>query len=68
MYLTAANNLKFVKKILPNTRLDIETKIRSFKRGIAICEGVGKVNKEIVCKAEFNLILPEEIKKYNLKK
>ena len=68
MYLTAANNLKFVKKILPTTRLDIETKIRSFKRGIAICEGVGKVNKEIVCKAEFNLILPEEIKKYNLKK
>jgi len=68
MYLTAANNLKFVKKIVPNTRLDIETKIRSFKRGIAICEGVGKVNKEIVCKAEFNLILPEEIKKYNLKK
>ena len=27
----------------------------------------GLVNKEIVCKAEFNLILPEEIKKYTLK-
>ena len=68
MYLTSANNMKFIKKIIPNTRLDIETRIKSFKRGLAICEGIGLVKKEIVCKAEFNLILPEEIKKYNLKK
>ena len=68
MYLTSANNLKFIKKILPGSRLYIETKVRSFKRGLAICEGVGLVKKKIVCKAEFNLILPEEIKKYNLKK
>ncbi len=67
MYLTSAHNLKFIKKILPNTRLYIETKIKSFKRGLAICEGVGLVEKTTVCKADFNLILPEEIKKYNLK-
>ena len=60
--------MKFTKKIIPNTRLDIETRIMSFKRGLAICEGIGLVKKEIVCKAEFNLILPEEIKKYNLNK
>ena len=68
MYLTSANNMKFIKKIIPNSRLDIETQVRSFKRGLAICEGTGLVRNEIVCKAEFNLILPEEIKKYNLKK
>ena len=68
MYLTSANNMKFIKKIIPNTRLDIETLIKSFKRGLAICEGIGLVKKEIACKAEFNLILPEEIKKYNLNK
>ena len=68
VYLTSANNMKFAKKIIPNSRLYIETKIKSFKRGLAICEGIGLVNKEIACKAEFNLILPEEIKKYNLKK
>ena len=68
MYLTSANNLKFIKKILPGCRLYIETKVRSFKRGLAICEGVGLVEKKIVCKAEFNLTLPEEIKKYSLKK
>ena len=67
MYLTSAHNLKFIKKILPSTRLYIETKIKSFKRGLAICEGKGLVQNEMACKAEFNLILPEEIKKYNLK-
>ena len=67
VYLTSANNIKFIKKIIPNSRLYIETKIKSFKRGLAICEGLGLVEKNLVCKAEFNLILPDEIKKYNLK-
>jgi len=68
MYLTSANNIKFIKKIIPNKRLYIETKIKNFKRGLAICEGLGLIEKQIACKAEFNLILPDEIKKYNLKK
>ena len=67
MYLASANNLKFIKKIVPNDRLYIETKIKSYKRGLAICEGIGLVQKKMVCKAEFNLILPDEIKKYNLR-
>jgi len=67
MYLTSASNLKFIKKITPNNRLYIETKIKSFKRGLAICEGIGLIDQSMVCKAEFNLILPDEIKKYNLK-
>ena len=67
MYLISANNLKFIKKILPGERLNIETRVKSFKRGIASFEGKGFVDKEMVCKADFNLILPEEIKKYNLK-
>ncbi len=66
-YLISANNIKFLKKIIPNKRLYIETKVKSFKRGLAICEGLGLIEKQITCKAEFNLILPEEIKKYNLK-
>ena len=33
MYLTSANNIKFIKKIIPNNRLYIETKIKNFKRG-----------------------------------
>jgi len=68
VYLTSANNLKFIKKIVPNSRLYIETKIKSFKRGLAICEGEGFIQKEMVCRADFTLILPDEIKRYNLKK
>ena len=67
MYLSSSKNLKFIKKIIPNSRLNIETKIKSFKRGIAVCDGVGTVENEIVCKAEFILILPDELKKYNLR-
>ena len=68
MYLTSTNNVKFIKKITPNKRLFIETKIKSYKRGLAICEGVGLIQNKLACKAEFNLILPDEIKRYNLKK
>jgi 3-hydroxyacyl-[acyl-carrier-protein] dehydratase len=67
VYLTAVNNAKFIKKVIPNNRLYIETKIKSFKRGLAICEGIGLIQKTVACRAEFNLILPDEIKKYNLK-
>ncbi len=66
MYLTSATNLKFIKKVVPETRLNIKTKINSYKRGLAICEAKGLINDQIACKAEFNLILPEEIKKYTL--
>ena len=67
MYLVKANNLKFIKKILPETKFEIETKVLSFKRGMDQCEGKGFINQEIACKAEFTLILPDEIKSYNLK-
>tara|TARA_B100001564_G_scaffold351435_1_gene357291 strand:- start:520 stop:981 length:462 start_codon:yes stop_codon:yes gene_type:complete len=66
MYLTSANNLRFSKKIIPGMRLDIETNIKSFKRGIAICDGLGLINNEIACKASFNLVLPSELKKYKI--
>ena len=68
MYLTSANNLKFIKKVTPNNRFYIHTKVKSYKRGLAVCEGEGVVNDQIVCKADFNLILPNEIKRYSLKK
>ncbi len=63
MYLASANNLKFIKKVTPNTRLYLNTKIISFKRGLALCYGEGLIDNQIVCKADFNLILPDEINK-----
>ena len=66
MYLTSASDLKFTKKIIPGMRFDIETNIKSFKRGIAICNGIGLIDNEIACKANFNLVLPSELEKYKL--
>ena len=68
MYLTNANKIRFIKKIVPNKRLMIETKILSFKRGLATCDAQGFVDQEVVCKAEFNLILPNELNLYSLNK
>ena len=61
MYLVNANNLKFFKKVLPNNKYCIETNVKSFKRGIALCEGKAFVNDEIVSKAEFSLALLDDL-------
>tara|TARA_B100000700_G_C14859599_1_gene767988 strand:- start:360 stop:818 length:459 start_codon:yes stop_codon:yes gene_type:complete len=64
LYLTSANELKFIKKIIPKDRLYIETSVKSFKRGIATCEGRGIIGDKLACKATFNLILLDELNKY----
>lgn len=68
MYLTSTDKTKFLKKIIPNSRLIIETHVKKYTRGIASIDGKGFINDQLACKSEFNLILPEEIKKYNLNK
>ena len=65
MYLVNANQLRFFKKILPGDRLHIKTTIDSFKRGVAICSGEGRVEDNIVCKANFTLVLKDKIIKIN---
>jgi 3-hydroxyacyl-[acyl-carrier-protein] dehydratase len=67
LYLTHANEIRFLKKIIPNDKLEIKTKLKSFKRGLAQCEGYGFVKKKLVCSAQFTLILPDLIKSYKLK-
>lgn len=58
-YLTGADKLRFKRKIVPGDRLDIHTRLLSFRRGIGRCEGVGTVNGELACQAEFNLVVPD---------
>ena len=66
IYLTKANNLEFKKKIVIGNRLNIETKIISWKRGLGLCSGIGKVKGEIACKADFNIVDPVELKKFGI--
>ena len=66
VYLTAANNLKFRKKIISGDTLQIETQMTSWKRGIGKCWGVGTVNGDDACSAEFTIVLPDQLKAYKL--
>ena len=59
------NNTTLINSFL--STYNINTYIKSFKRGLAFCNGEGLVNNQVVCKAEFNLILTDELKTYNLK-
>ena len=63
-YLTSANNLKFSKKIIPGDRLEIKTFVKSFKRGLAVCHANGFIKDKLACKAEFVLVLVDELDKF----
>ena len=67
LYLTSVDKTRLKRKIIPNDKLILETKVIRFNRGLAKCIGQGYVENKIACEAEFNLILPDEIKKYNIK-
>jgi len=66
LYITSASNLQFKKKILIGDKLIIKTKILNYKRGIANCTATGTVKDVLACKAEFNLIDPIEMQKFNV--
>ena len=67
VYLISADKIKLKKKIIPNDRLVIETKIISYNRGVAKCEGKGTVNEKLACSAEFSVVLPHVINNYKQK-
>ena len=67
VYLITANNIKLSRKVLVGDCFEIETKLLKWKRGLGSCEGVGKVNGEVACKAEFNIVMPDLMKKYKVK-
>jgi len=66
VYLTAANNIRLLKKIVMGDRLNIETKLLSWKRGIGNCSGTGSVNGEIACRADFTIVMPDVLDKYKM--
>jgi len=67
MYLASANNLKFSRKIVPGDRLDLETQLLSWRRGLGRCSGTGSVNGETACRAEFTIVMPDLLDRYRVK-
>ena len=68
VYLTSANNLKLIKKILPGDRLDLVTELLRWKRGIGNCMGVGYVSGDKVCSIDFIIVMPHILEKYKVEK
>ena len=67
VYLTSAK-LKLIKKVIPGDRLDIQTKLLSWKRGMGKCSASGCVKGEKVCSLDFNIVMPHILKEYKVKK
>ena len=67
VYLLSADKVKLIKKVIPNDRLIIETKVNSYNRGIAKCQGTGEINGKTACSAEFTVVLPHIINYYKKK-
>jgi len=67
-YLTSADKLKFRRKLVPGDRLDIETRLLSFKRGVGKAFGSGSVNGEFACEAELHFVVPEILSEFRLTK
>ena len=66
VYVTSLSNARFSKKVLPGDRLQIQTKLHSWKRGVGSCSGQGLVSGEIACQAGFNLVLPDELNQFKV--
>jgi 3-hydroxyacyl-[acyl-carrier-protein] dehydratase len=52
------------REIIPGDRLDLETHVLSWKRGIAKGTGIGKVNGQIASTAEITISIPEILKAF----
>jgi 3-hydroxyacyl-[acyl-carrier-protein] dehydratase len=60
----SADKVRFKKRILPGDRLDIETELKSFRRGMAKGTAKGYVDGELACSAEFVIALPDVVEKF----
>lgn len=66
VYVTSASNIKFSRKIVQGDRLEIETKLLSWKRGVGSCCGKASVNGKIACQADFTIVMPDELNKFKV--
>lgn len=58
------HTVRFKREVKPGERLDIETKILSFKRGLCQGIGTGSVDGEVAVEAEMLISVPDVFKSY----
>lgn len=66
VYVISAGNIKFSRKIVIGDRLDIDTKLLSWRRGIGNCSGTGSVKEETACRADFTIVMPDVLNEYKV--
>ena len=60
--------VKYKREIVPGEKLEIETKVLSWNRGICKGKGKGIVSGELACEAEMTLTIPDILNKFLPKK
>lgn len=58
------HTVRFRREVKPGERLDIETEVLSWRRGICKGRGVGKVGDELACEAQMTITIPEILEQY----
>ena len=66
VYLSSADKLKLKRKIVSGDRLEMKTKLLSWRRGIGKCTGEGTVNGEIACRADFIIAMPDILEEFQV--
>ena len=64
VYLTEVSKARFSRKIVPGDRLQLDTELVSFRRGIGKCIGRGSVLGSKACHAEFGIVLSSVVSEF----
>lgn len=67
VYLSAATNLRFTRKVIPGDLLELDTKLLTWKRGVGTCSGTGSVAGELACAADFRIVMPSILDQYRVR-
>lgn len=62
------HTVRYRREVLPGEKLDIETHVLSWSRGICKGKGIASVNGEIACEAEMMITIPEILEQFLPKK
>lgn len=58
---------KFKRKVIPGERLDIESELSFYRRGLAKGKSTGYVNGELACSLELTITIPEILNQFKPK-
>ena len=59
-----SHTVRFRKEVVPGDRLEIETEIVSWSRGICKGRGVGRTNGDVACEADMTITIPDILEQF----